>query len=282
MVDLLDRHPLRSRKRFEYELWREAVLRWSAKSHGFAPGAREAVGHLANEIRARRKYRDPDAAVAAPELSDSYAPFWFAGFFSGEGCFQLEARRARITIKTRRDDRPLLEAIRDTFSIGTVRDVKTPAPWAPAAVWNVTNARSLLKGIDLFDFAPLLGRKARQYRAWRPGAKASARAIVGKTKVDLDVLASARKALQRAGAYRPPASQLPIPDVRAAARTAYLEVLSDWADSATGRLSCTAYADERLRSYPHWPQRETIARAFGSWYDALEAAGLADRAVRGS
>jgi hypothetical protein len=48
-------------------------------------------------------------------MSDPYARHYFTGFISGEGSFTLGPRAARVVIKLRRDDRPLLEAFRDAF-----------------------------------------------------------------------------------------------------------------------------------------------------------------------
>jgi hypothetical protein len=160
--------------------------------------------------------------------------------------------------------------------------VNVPAiePWSPAAVWHVTRASDVLKGIDLFDSAPLLGRKARQHRAWRPGAYAAAEAITEKLPLNERVVDESRRALAHATAYRPPRTPLRTDPGLSAARSAYLEVLREWADSVDGPLSCGAYASARRAEHPDWPKRETIAEAFGSWYGALAAAGLAARAAR--
>jgi LAGLIDADG endonuclease len=213
-------------------------------------------------------------------MTDQYAPSYFAGFFSGEGCFMLAKRQARFVIKLRRDDRPLLDAFRRDFGIGSVRDVATPEPWSPAAVWHVTAARDVLTGIGLFESAPLLGRKARQYQAWRPGAQAIADAIINKKPLNDTAVDEARQALAHATAYRPPVTPLRVQDGTSAARAAYLRALRQWAASVDGRLSCGAYAAARLDRHPDWPTRNTITEAFGSWYDALRSAGLAERAAR--
>jgi hypothetical protein len=137
----------------------------------------------------------------------------------------------------------------------------------------------VLKGIALFESAHLLGRKARQFRAWRPGAEAIARAIIAKEPVDREVVETARRELVQATAYRPPSSPLHRNDGKSAARRAYLDVLRSWAASSEGILTCTEYEATRRRSNPYWPKRETIAAAFGSWYEALVAAGLGERAA---
>ena len=59
---------------------------------------------------------------------------------------------------------------------------------------------------------------------------------------------------------------------------AYIDVLRAFADEVPdGRLTCTAYAHARA-SHPEWPTRNTLAMAFGSWEQALSAAGLGARA----
>ena len=61
-------------------------------------------------------------------------------------------------------------------------------------------------------------------------------------------------------------------------REAYIDVLRAFADEVPdGRLTCTAYAHARA-SHPEWPTRNTLALAFGSWEQALGAAGLGARA----
>jgi hypothetical protein len=237
------------------------------------------LAQRAEYLLAERVYRDPQPGGALPGMTDQYAPNYLAGFVSGEGSFGLAQCQARFVIKLRRDDRPLLEAFRRDFGIGSVRDVATPEPWSPAAIWHVTGARDVLKGIDLFESAPLLGRKARQYRAWRPGAQAIAEAIIDKRPLSEPFVEGARRALAYATAYRPPSEPLSVDRGISAARGAYLEVLREWAGSVDGTLSCGAYAEARAQ-HPDWPTRNTIAEAFGTWHDALRSAGLAGRAAR--
>jgi hypothetical protein len=276
--EILDAHPLRGRKRREYEIWREASMVWASRRRGPGPAGRVRLAQLADHLLAERVYRDlpPDAVL--PDMTDPYAPNYFAGFFSGEGCFRLARRHARFVIKLRRDDRPLLDAFCRDFDIGSVVDVAAIEPWSPAAIWHVTGARDVLKGIDLFESAPLLGRKARQYRAWRPGAQAIAEAIIDKRPLSEPFVEGARRALAYATAYRPPSEPLSVDRGISAARGAYLEVLREWAGSVEGTLSCGAYAEARAQ-HPDWPTRNTIAEAFGTWHNALRSAGLAGRAA---
>jgi hypothetical protein len=58
-----------------------------------------------------------------------------------------------------------------------------------------------------------------------------------------------------------------------------VDLLRAWAQSVDGLLSSNAYEAAR-KVEPHWPKRDTIAFAFGGWYEALRSAGLEDRAAR--
>jgi LAGLIDADG endonuclease len=278
LVKLLDSHPLRGRKLAEYEIWREAVTQWVIRRYGLAPGGRTRLQRLAAHLKAARVYRD-HAGVARPAMSDESARYYLAGFFSGEGSFRVGPRDARLVIKLRRDDRPLLEAFRDGFGIGTVCDVEAYGPWSPAAVWHVTGGQDVLRGITLLDRGGLLGRKERQFRAWRPGAEAVALAKIARRPVEERLVAASRRALAQATAYTPPAERLRLDPGYGDARSSHIDVLRAWAASENGRLTCSAYEAARA-VHRHWPKRDTIAFAFGGWYEALRSAGLADRAAR--
>jgi hypothetical protein len=282
LVDLLDVHPLRGRKRAEYEIWREAVGLWGSQSYGWCSEHRPRLDALAGRIGAARAYQAPVDDAPLPDLSDEWAFHYFAGFFSGEGCFGLGERNARTVIKVRRDDRPLLDALSTAFGIGTVCDVSALEPWSPAAVWHVTRARDVRRAISIFDQVGLLGRKGRQYAAWKPGAEAVAQAILTKSPLDRTAVEAARRDLARATAYRPPAAPLAGDHAPLSAAIAYVAVLRAWAAEAEGPLSCSSYADARRTRHPEWPQRETISRAFGTWYYALRCAGLQDQATKRS
>ena len=78
--------------------------------------------------------------------------------------------------------------------------------------------------------------------------------------------------------YRPPTESFVATERARDARQAYIEVLRAFADELPdGRLTCTAYTLARA-SHPEWPTRNTLAVAFGTWEQALGAAGLGARA----
>ena len=280
LAKLLDEHPVRGRKLKEYGIWREAVAAWTARRYGLAPRTRTRLEGLALDLKAARRYREPPPDALRPPLSDQNAAYHFAGFFSGEGSFGLAARAARFLIKLRRDDRPLLEAFQAEFGMGTVCDVAAGAEsWSPAAVWHVTSARDVLNGIALLDCAGLLGRKERQFRAWRAAAEAISLAKLARLPVDTGLVAAGRRDLSTVTAYTAPSKPLVTDHGYAVTRNAHLDVLRAWAASVEGPLSCTSYQEAR-QLHPSWPKRDTIAFAFGGWYEALRSAGLEHRAAR--
>jgi hypothetical protein len=158
LAEILDVHPLRGRKRREYEIWRAAITACASKRQGSGPAGRARLAQLADFLRAERVYREPPRDASLPDLTDRFAVNYLAGFFSGEGSFALGRRNARLVVKVRRDDRPLLDAFCRDFAIGSVVDIAPIEPWSPAVVWHVTGARDVLTGIELFESAPLLGR----------------------------------------------------------------------------------------------------------------------------
>lgn len=276
LVQFLDAHPLRGRKLREYEIWREAVALWGARAYGLDPAVRARLDFLARALRTARAYREPHPDTALPALNDEPAGHYLAGFFSGEGSFGLAGRNARFLIKLRRDDRPLLDAFRRDFRLGSVSDVDIPEPASPAAVWHVTAGGDVLRGIAIFEATGLLGRKQRQFRAWRPGAEAVGRAKFAGLPLDVDLVERARRDLRRATAYSPTTLPLRKADAQSAAREAYLDVLKTWAAFAHGPLTSTAYEEVRRRVRANWPKRDTIATTFGGWSEAIGAAGLAE------
>jgi hypothetical protein len=79
-------------------------------------------------------------------------------------------------------------------------------------------------------------------------------------------------------AYRPAPVPFAATEPAREARQAYIDVLRAFADEVpAGRLTCTAYTLARA-SHPEWPTRNTLTVAFGTWQQALGAAGVGARA----
>jgi hypothetical protein len=226
---------------------------------------------LAEALGAARKYDPARLKSEAVRWGDTELLHYLGGFFSGEGCFGLTDRQARIVIRTRRDDRLLLSAFAEGLGLGSVCDVRANPPLSPVAVWHVTGARQMGRVVEVLDACSLRGRKLRQYRAWRPAALEIAAASFAGRPRDLALIAEARDALRSVSKYVPePWITQPLP-TDDNVHEAYVGLLQKWAATTSGRLSGTAYNKER---HPFWPTRNTIATAFGSWAAALAAADL--------
>jgi hypothetical protein len=278
LAAILEEHRFRGRRRHQLAVWTQAVRLWSAQRYATGERRWRRLADLSSQIRSLRRYRPPthgDCDV----VSDSQEALanYFSGLFSGEGCFLFPKQRgARIAVKLRRDDRPLLEGLAGVFGIGTVYDAPAQPPSAPAAIWVVFSRRDLLDALTLFDSAPLWGRKSSQYLAWRPGAREIVRAWHEGRHVDPEVLDLARTGLRATNQYvAGPARRQPEPS-KAIARAAYLSILKRWAEVYGPPFTCTRYEQAR-RDHPGWPKRETLSRLFGSWREGIVAAGLCSK-----
>jgi hypothetical protein len=278
LTRMLRRFPLRARKRRDFEIWARAVDRWSS-----LPYARErdlgfhaAMTADAARIRRVRRYVDcpPPALAGAPPDLLAY----LGGFFSGEGCFGLTALQPRAVIKLRRDDRSILELFAGHFALGKVREHAAYGNPNPSATWLICATDELAAAVHLFETAQLRGRKRREFEVWREAAHERAFAKIGGRRWDRSRIQQVADGLRELRVYREPRDAIQTvsqSDAEREARRAYIAVLQTFAAEVTdGALTCSAYARARSR-HPEWPTRNTIALAFGSWADALRAAGLA-------
>jgi LAGLIDADG DNA endonuclease family protein len=269
IVRLLERYPLRGRKRREFATWASAVSEWTESLYGAGSAeSQQRLGAYAAELRDLRRYVDRrEDPHPSQRRADGLLAF-LGGFFTGEGSFGLDGK-AVACIHVRADDAGLLQTFQQYFDLGRV-SLLTPSNANPSVRWTICRRAELPRVIALLDAASLRGRKRREFQAWRIGAAEYAR---GRGRSN-EAVAQARAALHEARAYVEPEIALPDP---VSGQTAYLAVLRAVADEADGELTSTVYARARER-HPEWPNRNTIAGAFGGWARALEAAGLGSRA----
>jgi hypothetical protein len=267
LVQLLERYPLRGRKRNEFAVWGPAVNRWAESLYdaGDTTTQRMLRAH-ASDLRDLRRYVDrPDTACMSP--TDGLVAF-LGGFFTGEGSFSLDGK-AVACIHLRADDAALLRTFRDHFDLGRV-NLSTPPTGNASVKWTVCRRVELPRAIALLDAALLRGRKRREFEAWRIGAAEYGR---GRDR-DEAVVDAAKAALHEARSYVERDVVLPS---QPGGETAYVAVLRAFAAKApAGALTATAYERARQEN-PEWPNRNTIAAAFDGWARALEAAGLGSR-----
>jgi hypothetical protein len=202
---------------------------------------------------------------------------YISGLVAAEGSFHFSPRRPRFALHLRQDDRALLTLLAERTGIGRIYDYVPPAPLNPSSTWSINAAHELAQLLTVLREADLPGRKRREMESWSIAVDEMARARGEMLLARIDLLRLSASQLRRDRLYRPSTGELlnlPRRDVRAEC----LAALRTWSDKADGTLSCVAYS--RWRRGRTAPTRNTVVRAFGSWYAALEAAGVAARAAR--
>lgn len=274
LVGFLERFPLRSRKLLDFQVWSAAVECWQSDEAGRLDRLKE----LGRVIRAVRAYRDGDRAVGSPRLAKSGFSDWLGGFIAGDGCFGVSDGARRLTVKLRADDAPLLTMIRQETGAGNVTGPYANEGAHPSVAWTVTRTADLVALAERLD-GRIPGRKRLEFDVWRLAV--AARADRTRTRLERkELIDAAERELRQLRRYRPGKS-LPSAKSRRLQQMyeqngVWIALLREWAAVEPGPLSAERYQRARRDA---WPSRNTLATRFGSWYDALAAAGLGDRAA---
>jgi hypothetical protein len=128
------------------------------------------------------------------------------------------------------------------------------------------------------DRALMRGRKAKELRVWLGGVSEIASARAAGRRADACRMSSFLSEFSAARRYAP-STALPAGEPDDSDRRADVSALQRWAAAESGALSCSQYSAYRATIDPTLPNRNTLARRFGSWQATLEAAGLAQRAA---
>lgn len=276
LVELLSRFPLRSRKRQELDLWKQAVELWQ---HPASVRDIVAMESLRQRLIAQRIYAPPgpseiSVAVTEPDgLID-----WLGGFLTGEAHFGIHRGAVRLAVNLRADDFPLLHGLSDAMGIGKVGGPYVNRGSNPAARWTVSRTSDLVELTDLLD-QRVRGRKCVEFETWRRAVtvRADKNTPAAERRRLIDAAEGELRQLRRFRPSRP----LPPTASRRLQRmdeqnAVWIALLREWAADELGPLTAAGYQRARRAD---WPSRNTLAGRFGSWYDALGAAGLADRAA---
>jgi hypothetical protein len=272
LTRLLRVFPLRSRKARELRIWSDAVELWCS-TH---PRRRELLSEKMRELRWARAFVPPPVDITAPVTEDVPLAF-LAAFLAGEGHFGISHGVARLTVRMRADDGPLLRRLAHATGLGRVYDAPNRTGKHPLSMWVVyrrAEVREIARRLCQVDIP---GRKGREIYAWRVAVEGVTRREL--RRGDPDEVRRAVAAHRAARAYPGP-RQEPLPAFgRLDRRADAVAALQAWAAERTGTLSCCVY-DRWRAGRLDAPNRNTIAERFGSWHAALEAAGLGDRAAR--
>jgi hypothetical protein len=272
---LLSRAGFHGRRNAELRLWTEGVQIW-AQSTG--PDRHASLRSLSLRLKAARRFGGGGLeAVPLPERPRQRLGY-ISGLVTAEGCFGIWSERPRFGLHLRQDDRPLLGLLASTTGLGTIYDHTPAPPLNPSSTWTITSRSQLGQLLDLLRSADVPGRKGLELDTWAIAVDElrSAQRLGVRPRRQLVQLAA--KQLRATRVYRASTRELlalPRRDVRAESITA----LQAWAAVTPGRLGCGSYMQWR-RQQPETPGRNTVARAFGSWHAAMEAAGLITRAAR--
>jgi hypothetical protein len=217
--------------------------------------------------------RDGGFAAAAVSITDDRFLAFLAGFATAEAHFgaTLEGH-PHFRINLRSDDGDLLLAFRDRLRLGHLVDVPPYGTSHAAVSWRIGRLSELRALTHALDRYPPRGRVLRIYEAWR----------------ELVLLEDRRSRKRRAlatmvkerRAYKPGHEWTNAVDAAAARRRRHIAVLRAWAADTDGARTVTAYEAWRRRSDRDAPTRGTIIRAFGSWIEALHAAGVGTEGCR--
>ena len=164
-------------------------------------------------------------------------------------------------------------AICRSVALGNVYESRT-GPGNPRAMWVVAGTNRCLRLAELLD-GTIRGRKAGEFEIWARALEAMA-ADRGAARSAGKSADAELKALRRYEAPRGLLRRPPLPRVSA---FDILDALRTLAQEHDGALDIGTFMRVRRDRHPEWPARNTVARRFGSWHAALEAAGLADRAA---
>jgi len=263
---------LLSKKSGDFDLWRLALDLWTDTSLSGARWARIAL--VADQLR---RYRAPENAVAcsAGGASPAYLDAFLAGFASAEAHFGASAAgHPRFVINLRQDDAAVLSLLHDHTGLGRLSSIPPRASSCAATSWRVTSIDETRRLVALFDEQPPVGKALKTYSAWRDVVMAAGRHRHGPRHARAQLRRELARRLVEARAYRPTADVVARPDTAAKRRRRAVAALKDWSQATSGPYTATRYEEWRRPESAHRPQRETVARAFGSWRAALEAAGV--------
>lgn len=269
LVDLLRQHPLRSRKRRDFVLWARAVDVWLRKDGQRA----ESMHELKEDLELGLRYAPPeDRPVDVPPDWQAFVAY-AAGLICGEGHLSLSARKPRLVVRMRLDDRPVLEMLRRRSGVGRIYGGGPEPDRNPTCAWIVYRLDDLESVLTWLTEDVVRGRKGREIGPWSDAICEHAAARMQTRRLNAEVLDDAAGRLLAVRAFRASA-----PLSRAArrvdTRTHILASLRKCAPEDGSPLRSTEYMERRRKSHPGCPNRNTVTRHFGSWAAALDAAGL--------
>jgi hypothetical protein len=275
LIRLIGACGFHGRRAAELALWTQAVDAWTSTA---GDDRRERLGSLKARLQASRRFGRGASAARPFAGTTNLTLGYISGLVCAEGCLHVNNLRPRFAMHMRADERPLLDLLRSTTRLGRVYEHTPQRPLHASAKW-VIAARDELERLTGHLFrARLPGRKGVELEPWSVSVAeicTSARLGVRPRRVILQRAADRLRASRRYQPTNRDLLRLPRPVIREEC----LAALRAWSETTDDQLTCGSYTNWR-RDHRSSPTRNTVARQFGSWYAAMEAAGLAERAAR--
>jgi hypothetical protein len=257
VAQLLEAYPPLGKAAAQFALWRRAVGIWGRNG-----GASPELPAIAARLRMLHHSVRP---VACPvDITPSELAPFLSGFASAEAHFGASQEGSPVfVVNLRADDAPLLALFQRTFEVGDLRG-RAPAGRSREAVsWRTGRLSDLRRLVAWLDLCPPRGRAADIYTPWR----------------ELVVLEPRTAGARRSLAAEARRLRQFIPGLDAIDRVPRNErrrkraegALRAWSSSDDYPGSAVDYERWRRASARDAPTRNTIAAAYGSWLEALEA-----------
>lgn len=211
--------------------------------------------------------------VSGVDITTPYLLAFLAGFATAEAHFGANSGdRPAFVINLRRDDGGILSLLHGRLHIGHIAEVPARGTSRAALSWRIGKLADLRALVSALDQYPPRGRVLRIYRAWRQLVLTEPQRRDARHRLAAEV--------RQRRAYKPGLGTILPANSSSARQARHLEALRSWNATYGGPFTTTAYEDWRRRNAPECPGRNTIAAAFGSWLDALAAAGLSTDGCR--
>jgi hypothetical protein len=262
LLHILERHPPIGKKALQFAIWRRAVLAWTSGE----PGRADVLARSAELLSASR-HPARSALVSGVDITTPYLLAFLAGFATAEAHLGVSPDdRPAFVINLRRDDGGVLRLLHERLQLGHIAEVAARGASRAALSWRIGKLADLRSLVAVLDQYPPRGRVLRIYRAWRELVLTEPSRRGARSPLADEV--------RRRRAYKPGLGTILPADSRSARQVRHLEALRAWGAVYSGPFKTTAYEAWRRGSAPECPSRNTIAASFGSWLDALAAAGL--------
>ena len=182
IIPHLDKHPLQTKKRADYELWKRIVILMDNKQHLTDEGLQEIINikaainrGVSEELLAEFPNTDPVSRplVEVPEVLD-IRPHWLAGFTAGDGSFcvlvEKDSRyrsgyrsKLKFNICQNFKDKLLMERIASYLNCGMV--VENSRGEVNFNVHKFSHNYDII--IPFFDKYAINGVKAQDFKDWK-------------------------------------------------------------------------------------------------------------------